>query len=144
VIRGLGGGDFCSGNIFVRHKITRSWPCEFYLSFHFDGNGVWRCVKVAIEVDLKVHVRSFWQLEFLLSLWTEYCLCVKFFKHGEDSKFRADSQNVWGTRWLLTRRSRVRFPMVSMEIFNRHNPSSRTMALESIHPLTVMIIRNIS
>jgi len=35
-------------------------------------------------------------------------------------------------------------PMVSMEIFHRHNPSGRTMALRLTQPLTEMITRNIS
>ena len=34
----------------------------------------------------------------------------------------------WGNA-LQVRRSRVRFPMVSLEIFHWHNPSGRTMAL---------------
>jgi hypothetical protein len=41
-------------------------------------------------------------------------------------------------------RSRIRFPMVSSEIFYLHNPSCRTMALGSTQPLTEMSTRNIS
>jgi hypothetical protein len=39
---------------------------------------------------------------------------------------------------LQTGRSRVRFPMVSLEFFQWHNPSGRTMALGSNQPLTEM------
>jgi hypothetical protein len=44
---------------------------------------------------------------------------------------------------LQVRRSRVRFPMRSLEILNWHNLSSRTMALGSIQPLTEMSTRNL-
>jgi len=36
---------------------------------------------------------------------------------------------------LQAGRSRVRFPMVSLEFFIRHNPSGRNMALRSTQPL---------
>jgi len=39
---------------------------------------------------------------------------------------------------LQTSRSRVRFPMVSLEFFQWHNPSGRTMTLGSTQPLTEM------
>jgi len=42
---------------------------------------------------------------------------------------------------LQTGRSRVRFPMVSLEFFQWHNPSGRTMALGSTEPLTEMSTR---
>jgi hypothetical protein len=45
---------------------------------------------------------------------------------------------------LQTGRSRVRFPMVSMDFFHWHNPVGRTMALGSTQPLTEMSTRNIS
>ena len=48
----------------------------------------------------------------------------------------------WGTA-LQAGRSRVRFPMVSLEFFI-DNPSGRTMALGSTQPLTEMSTRNIS
>jgi hypothetical protein len=41
-------------------------------------------------------------------------------------------------------RSRVRFPMRSLDVFNLPNPSSRTMALGSTQPLTEMSTRNLS
>ena len=49
----------------------------------------------------------------------------------------------WGTA-LQAGRSRLRFPMVSLEIFHCHNPSGRTMAPGSTQPLTEMSTRNIS
>ena len=49
----------------------------------------------------------------------------------------------WGTA-LQVGRSRVRFPMVSLEFFHWHNPSGRTMALGLTQPLTEMSTRNIS
>jgi len=49
----------------------------------------------------------------------------------------------WGTT-LQVRRSRVRFPMVSLEFFIDIKPSGRTMALELTQPLTEMSTRNIS
>jgi len=48
----------------------------------------------------------------------------------------------WGTM-LQAERSRVRFPMVSLEIFHWHNPSGRTMTLGLAQPLTEMSTRNI-
>jgi hypothetical protein len=48
----------------------------------------------------------------------------------------------WGTA-LQAGRSRVRFPMVSLEFFI-DNPSGRTMALGSTQPLTEMSTRNLS
>ena len=45
----------------------------------------------------------------------------------------------WGTA-LQAGRSRVRFPMVSLEFFYWHNHSSRTMALGLTHPLTEIYI----
>jgi hypothetical protein len=45
---------------------------------------------------------------------------------------------------LQTGRSRVRFPMVSVDFFHWHNPVGRTMAPRSTQPLTEMSIRNIS
>ena len=49
----------------------------------------------------------------------------------------------WGTA-LQAGRSRVRFPMVTLEFFHWHNPSGRTMTLGLINPLTEMSTRNIS
>ena len=49
----------------------------------------------------------------------------------------------WGTA-LQTGRSRVRFPMVSLDFFHWHNPSGRTMALGLTQPLTEMSTRNVS
>jgi hypothetical protein len=44
---------------------------------------------------------------------------------------------------LQAGRSRVRFPMRSLDFFNLPNPSSRTMALGSTKPLTEMSARNL-
>ena len=44
---------------------------------------------------------------------------------------------------LQARRSRVQFPIMSLEFFI-DNPSGRTMAMGLTHPLTEMSIRNIS
>jgi len=49
----------------------------------------------------------------------------------------------WGTA-LQVGRSRLRFPMVSLEFFFGRNPSGRTMALGFTQPLTEMSTRNIS
>jgi hypothetical protein len=49
----------------------------------------------------------------------------------------------WGTE-VQTGRSRVRFPMVSVDFFHWHNPVGRTVALGSTQPLTEMSTRNIS
>jgi len=49
----------------------------------------------------------------------------------------------WGTA-LQVGRSRVRFPMVTLDFFHWHNPSGRTMALGSTQPLTEMSSRNVS
>jgi hypothetical protein len=43
---------------------------------------------------------------------------------------------------LQVGKSRVRFPMNSLDSFNIRNLSSRNMALESTQPLTEMSIRN--
>jgi hypothetical protein len=48
----------------------------------------------------------------------------------------------WGTM-LQAGRSRVRFPLRSLDIFNLPNPSSRTMALVSTQSLTEMSTRNL-
>jgi hypothetical protein len=48
----------------------------------------------------------------------------------------------WGTM-LQAGRSRVRFPMRSLDFFNWPNPSSRTMALGLTQPLTEMSTRNL-
>jgi hypothetical protein len=50
---------------------------------------------------------------------------------------------IWGTT-LQAGRSRVQFPMRSLDFFNWPNPSSRTMALESTHPPTEMSARNLA
>jgi hypothetical protein len=47
----------------------------------------------------------------------------------------------WGIM-LQAARSRIRFPMRSLEFFNVYNPSSRTMAPGSTQPLTEMSTRN--
>jgi hypothetical protein len=44
---------------------------------------------------------------------------------------------------LQTGRSRVRFPLRSLDISIEPNPSSRTMSLESTQPLTEMSTRNL-
>ena len=49
----------------------------------------------------------------------------------------------WGTV-LQAGRSQISFPMVSMELFCGHNPSSRTIDQGSTQPLTEMSTRNIS
>jgi len=87
---------------------------------------------VDIKVDLNLHIRSFGSWKLCLSLCTEYYLCVKNFKDVKYSKFGTDVQQIWSTRRLFAGRSRVRFPVVSLEIFNWHNPSARNMALGSI------------
>jgi hypothetical protein len=48
----------------------------------------------------------------------------------------------WSTR-LKAGRSRVRFRMRSLDVFNWPNTSSRTMALGSTQPLTEMSTRNL-
>jgi len=50
---------------------------------------------------------------------------------------------LWNTIMIQVGRSRVRFPMVSLEVLI-DNPSSRTMALLSTQPLTEISSRNIS
>jgi hypothetical protein len=40
-------------------------------------------------------------------------------------------------------RSRVRFPMKSLEFFDLSNPSSRTMAMGLTQPLTEMSTKNL-
>ena len=49
----------------------------------------------------------------------------------------------WGTA-LQAGRSRVRFPMMSLEFFYLHNPSGRTMALGLTQTLTEMSTSSIS
>jgi hypothetical protein len=49
----------------------------------------------------------------------------------------------WGTL-LEAGRSRVPFPIMSLDFFNWPNPSSCTMALGSTQPLTEMSTRNLS
>ena len=49
----------------------------------------------------------------------------------------------WSTK-LQAGRSRVWFPIMSFEIFRWHNPSARTMDMESTQPLTETSTRNIS
>jgi hypothetical protein len=44
---------------------------------------------------------------------------------------------------LQVGRSRVRFPMRSLDIFSLPNPPSRSMDLESTQPLTEMSTRNL-
>jgi len=53
------------------------------------------------------------------------------------------AQLVEALHYVQAGRSRVRFPMVSLEFFN-DNTSGRTMALGSTQPLTEMSTRNIS
>jgi hypothetical protein len=51
-----------------------------------------------------------------------------------------------GVAWLveaLCYKSRIRFPMRSLDFFNWPNPSSRTMTLGSTQPLTEMSTRNL-
>jgi hypothetical protein len=48
----------------------------------------------------------------------------------------------WGTM-LQARKSRFRFPMKSLDIFNWPDPSSRNMFLGSTQPLTEMSTRNL-
>jgi hypothetical protein len=48
----------------------------------------------------------------------------------------------WGTT-LQAGMSRLRFTMKSLDFFNFHNTSSRTMALGSTQPLTEMSTRNL-
>jgi hypothetical protein len=48
----------------------------------------------------------------------------------------------WGTM-LQAGRSRVPFPMRSLDFFNLPNPSSRTVALGSTQPVTKMSTRNL-
>ena len=63
-------------------------------------------------------------------------------KH-ECNAYMCGSAVGWGTA-LQAGRSRVRFPMVSLEFFYWINPSGRTMALGSTQPLTEISARNIS
>ena len=49
----------------------------------------------------------------------------------------------WGTA-LQAGRSRVRFPMVSLDFFHLHNPSSHAMTLRSAQLLTEMSTRTVS
>jgi hypothetical protein len=46
--------------------------------------------------------------------------------------------------WNKNGRSRVRFPMVSLDFFHGHNLSGRTMVLGSTQPLTEISTGNIS
>ena len=65
--------------------------------------------------------------------WLKYMFCMEV----------RDGVVGWETA-LQAESSRVRFPMVSIEIFHWLNPSGRTMALESTKPLTEMSTSNIS
>ena len=75
-----------------------------------------------------------WRVLIFLDHFTWISVCVTGVRGGAVR---------WGTA-LQVGRSRVRFPMVSLRIIHRHNPSSRTMALGSTQPLTEMSTRNIS
>jgi hypothetical protein len=44
---------------------------------------------------------------------------------------------------LQAGRSRVRFPIRSLDFFNLPDPSNRTMAMRSTQPLTEMSTRNL-
>jgi hypothetical protein len=66
---------------------------------------------------------------------------TKHFIHSPLSQARG---SLLGSRTMLQAgRSRVRFPMRSLDLFNLPNPSSRTMALGSTQPLTEMSTRNL-
>jgi hypothetical protein len=55
----------------------------------------------------------------------------------------AEAGGIRWRSWLHTGRSRVRFPMVSLEFFI-YNPSGRIMTLDATQPLIQMSTRNIS
>ena len=92
--------------------------CEFYLSFHFDDNSDWRRVKVIIEIDLKVHVRTYRHLAVLSVAVRNIVRVSRISNTAKIPKFRTDIQQIRGTRRLLAGRLWARFPMVSMEILN--------------------------
>ena len=73
-----------------------------------------------------------WQYSLQLRCFTQVYLCNLGARGGAV---------VWYTA-LQAGRSRVRFPVVSLEFF-WHNPSGRTMALGLTQPLTEMSTRNI-
>ena len=57
----------------------------------------------------------------------------------------ATCNHIYGVGYAVKRlRTRVRFPMVSLEFFNWHNPSGRTVALGSTQSLTETSTSNIS
>jgi hypothetical protein len=78
---------------------------------------------------------------------SRWCHCNVSLNQLRESKLFVTAARVdavgWGTAQLAGR-SRVRFPMVSLEFFHWHNPSARTMVLGSTQPLTVMSTRHIS
>jgi hypothetical protein len=65
------------------------------------------------------------------------CVCVCVCGRGARS-----SVVLWGTT-PQARRSRVRFPMTSLDFFDWSDPPSRTVALGSTQPLTEMSTRNL-
>ena len=72
-----------------------------------------------------------------------FILCLYYVLAYEEWGHAAGGAVGWGTV-LQAGRSRVRFPMVSLDFFHWHNPSGRTMALESTQPLIEMSTRNVS
>jgi len=75
------------------------------------------------------------------------CIYVRMYAYFVDTLMHLDHSRGgavgWGTA-LLTGRSRVRFPILSLDFFIDINPSGPTMALGLTQPLTEMSTRNIS
>jgi len=77
--------------------------------------------------------------------------CIKFILFWVDTMFRTVFHSIIGDRGstgygavLQIGRSLVRFQLVSVDFSLTYNPSDRTMALGSTHPLTEMSTRTIS
>jgi hypothetical protein len=68
--------------------------------------------------------------------------CVARFFYNSPIPIARGNAVGWGTM-LQAGRSRVRFPMRSLDFFNWPNPSSRTVSLGLTQPLTEMSIRNL-
>ena len=95
---------------------------------HFFKHGVCTCL-LGLSHNMATYLSALTFGYLDLRLWiftTTYCL--QFFLYCSA---------------VQVGRSRVRFPMVSLEFF-WHNPSGRTVALGSTQPLTEMGTRNIS
>jgi hypothetical protein len=127
------------GYVLTRWSWWMVLPSFLYKSWKYD----WKSYHRNLYFSVFWNIFMLYNYDKLLIWWVSVLDVLKSIYESLIIPWVTLWRSGWGTA-LRTRRSRVRFPMVSLDFFHWHNPSVRTMAMGLTQPPTEMNARNIS